>query len=325
MDDFLKSFLTLKKIIISDELASEYMLELLCLTNIACELGITSAVAEKERWLNGDFGLEGENDHVQEAENTEFADGANSGKKEECDRDYILGHNMVMVSSDKYMLKTASEKGLATVGIYEPGTEPDMDMKCDILVEGMDDVDVYFLDRISKRKEKLPWITAVTERTYLREMTLSDLDRLYEIYAEHGMTDYVEDLFARDEEEEYIKHYIDNMYFFYGYGMWLVCLKDTGEIIGRAGIEQRNTSGDTLLEMGYLISARYQHQGYASEVIDELIRFAKDNLYDFDSINVFIRPGNDASVNLIKHKGFEDAGCGEGDVAGLLRFTLRLE
>lgn len=298
MDDFLKGFITLKKIIISDELAGEYMLELLCLTNIACELGITSAVAEKERWLGGDFGLEGE-------------DG--------------IEHHMVMISSDEYMLKTASEKGLATVGIYEPGTEPDMDMKCDILVEGMDDVDVYFLDRISKRKEKLPWITAVTERTYLREMTLSDLDRLYEIYAEHGMTDYVENLFARDEEEEYIKHYIDNMYFFYGYGMWLVCLKDTGEIIGRAGIEQRNTSGEVLLEMGYLISARYQHQGYASEVIDELIRFAKDNLYDFDSINVFIRPGNDASVNLIKHKGFEDAGCGEGDAAGLLRFTLRLE
>ena len=316
MDDFLKSFLTLKKIIISDEIASAYMLELLCLTNIACELGITSAVAEKERWMSGDFGLECDDGNDREAGDTEL--------KEERVDDDTFGHHMVMVSSDEYMLKTASEKGLATVGIYEPGTEPDMDMRCDILVEGMDDVDVYFLDRISKRKEKLPWVTAVTERTYLREMTLSDMDRLYEIYAEHGMTDYVDDLFARDEEEEYIKHYIDNMYFFYGYGMWLVCLKDTGEVIGRAGIEQRNTSGDTLLEMGYLISTKYQHQGYASEVIDELIKFAKDNLYDFDNINVFIRPGNDASVNLIKHKGFEEAGCGEGDASGLLRFMLSL-
>ena len=165
----------------------------------------------------------------------------------------------------------------------------------------------------------------MTERTYLREMALSDLDRLYEIYAEQGMTDYVDDLFARDEEEEYIRHYIDNVYFFYGYGMWLVCLKDSGEIIGRAGIEQRNTSGDTLLEMGYLISAKYQHQGYASEVIDELIRFSKENLYDFDSINVFIRPGNEASIKLIQTKGFEENGTGTGDAAGLLRFTLSLK
>ena len=312
MDDFLKGFLTIEKIIISDELAREYMLELLCLTNIACELGITSAVAERERWMNGDFGLEGD-------------DGSDEPGSDDEGIEKLQGHNMVMVSSDGFMLKTASEKGLATVGVYEPGTEPDMDMKCDILVEGMDDVDIYFLDRISKRKEKLPWITAVTERTYLREMALSDLDRLYEIYAEQGMTDYVDDLFARDEEEEYIRHYIDNMYFFYGYGMWLVCLKDSGEIIGRAGIEQRNTSGDTLLEMGYLISAKYQHQGYASEVIDELIRFSKENLYDFDSINVFIRPGNEASIKLIQTKGFEENGTGTGDAAGLLRFTLSLK
>ena len=312
MDDFLKGFLTIEKIIISDELAGEYMLELLCLTNIACELGITSAVAERERWMNGDFGLEGD-------------DGSDEPGSDDEGIEKLPGHNMVMVSSDGFMLKTASEKGFATVGVYEPGTEPDMDMKCDILVEGMDDVDIYFLDRISKRKEKLPWITAVTERTYLREMALSDLDRLYEIYAEQGMTDYVDDLFARDEEEEYVRHYIDNMYFFYGYGMWLVCLKDSGEIIGRAGIEQRNTSGDTLLEMGYLISAQYQHQGYASEVIDELIRFAKENLYDFDSINVFIRPGNEASIKLIQTKGFEENGTGTGDAAGLLKFTLSLK
>ena len=312
MDDFLKGFITLKKIIISDELAGEYMLELLCLTNIACELGITSAVAEKERWLKGDLELEGD-------------DGSDEPESDDEVVEELLGRNMVMVSSDEFMLKTASEKGLATVGIYEPGTEPDMDLKCDILVEGMDDVDVYFLDRISKRKEKLPWVTAVTERTYLREMTLADLDRLYEIYAEQGMTDYVDDLFARDEEEEYVRHYIDNMYFFYGYGMWLVCLKDSGEIIGRAGIEQRNTSGDTLLEMGYLISAQYQHQGYASEVIDELIRFAKENLYDFDSINVFIRPGNEASIKLIQTKGFEENGTGTGDAAGLLKFSLPLK
>jgi len=298
LEDFLKDFITLENIIISDEIAGQYVLELLCLSNIAAEMDITSEVAKRDRWLAGEF--------VVESSETAFRP------------------NTVIVSSDAYMLKTAAEHGIATVGIYEPGEEPDMELKCDILVEGMDDVDVYFLDRISKRKEKIPWITAVTERTYLREMTLDDLDRVYEIYSGEGITDYVDDLFDRDEEEEYIKSYIDNMYFFYGYGMWLVCLKDSGEIIGRAGIEQRNTSGDTLLEIGYLISSEYQHQGYASEVIDELIKFARENLYDFDTINVFIRPGNNASVQLIQKKGFEAAGYGTGDADGMMRFIYRL-
>ena len=222
------------------------------------------------------------------------------------------------------MLKIASEHGVATVGVYPPGDEPDMDLKCDILVEGMENVDVCFLDRISKRKEKRPWITAVTKRTYLREMTLSDLDRLYEIYAEDGMTDYTEDLYEIDEEKEYIKHYIDNIYFFYGYGMWLVCLRDSGRVIGRAGIEQRTVGDETLLEIGYLISREYQHQGYASEVIDELIKFASENLTEFDTLNVFIRPGNEASINLVKRKGFEKASCNSSKMDGLQRYTYKI-
>ena len=143
MEDYLKGFITLKNIIITDEIAGEYILELLCITNIAGEYGIYSAVAEREKWQAGDYVLENGNAAGKEA------DDAGLGED-------IFKPDTVMISSDPFMLKLASEKGLATVGVYEPGTEPDMDVKCDILVEGMDDVDIYFLDRISKRKEKLP-------------------------------------------------------------------------------------------------------------------------------------------------------------------------
>ena len=50
MEDYLKGFITLKNIIITDEIAGEYILELLCITNIAGEYGIYSAVAEREKY-----------------------------------------------------------------------------------------------------------------------------------------------------------------------------------------------------------------------------------------------------------------------------------
>ena len=65
------------------------------------------------------------------------------------------------------------------------------------------------------------------------------LDALFELYAGKGMTDYMEPLYPYEEEREYQQAYIEQMYRFYGYGMWIVCDRNTGELIGRAGVEHR--------------------------------------------------------------------------------------
>ena len=38
--------------------------------------------------------------------------------------------------------------------------------------------------------------------------------------------------------------YIENMYGFFGYGLWLVFDKKTGELVARAGIENRSQSAE---------------------------------------------------------------------------------
>ena len=43
------------------------------------------------------------------------------------------------------------------------------------------------------------------------------------------------------------------MYGYYGYGMWLVFDKASGELIGRAGLEHREFPDAVELELGYLI------------------------------------------------------------------------
>lgn len=48
------------------------------------------------------------------------------------------------------------------------------------------------------------------------------------------------------------KNYIENMYGFYGYGLWLVFEKETDELIGRAGIEIRNIDGADKNELDIL-------------------------------------------------------------------------
>ena len=165
------------------------------------------------------------------------------------------------------------------------------------------DADLDFYEKVYEREHGLPWRILETERCYLREETAEDLDRLYEIYAGPGITDYLEPLFPREEEEAYLEAYIDQVYRFYGYGMWMVCRKSDDVIIGRAGLEYKDYGDYTGLEMGYLIAAEEQGKGYATEVCAAIMDYAWENL-DFSELNCVIEEENIPSVRLARRLGF---------------------
>ena len=50
-----------------------------------------------------------------------------------------------------------------------------------------------------------------------------------------------------------------------GFGLWAVCLKTTGEMIGDCGLTMQNINGTVSPEIGYHIANVYQRQGYAKE------------------------------------------------------------
>ena len=85
--------------------------------------------------------------------------------------------------------------------------------------------------------------------------------------------------------------------------MWLVCRKESGEVIGRAGLEHRDYHGVTELEMGYLIAPSEQRKGYATEICRAIMEYARENL-DFPRINCLIHPDNVISKNFAERLGF---------------------
>ena len=175
----------------------------------------------------------------------------------------------------------------------------------DMLLLGLEEVDTEFLLRTFQRKHHLPWRILETKRCYLREIRLDDMDDLFELYNKKGITDYIEPLYERQVEEEYQRAYIENMYGYYGYGMWLVKEKGTHRLIGRAGIDYRMLGEEEIIEMGYVIAPEYQRQGYAYEVCQAIMAWVKSNL-DFRRIDCLVEPGNDASVGLLHKLGFEE-------------------
>ena len=132
-------------------------------------------------------------------------------------------------------------------------------------------------------------------------MVPEDIDEIYRIYEAPEMTYYMQGLFEdREEEYVYIQSYYNTIYKFYGYGTWLITLKN-GRIIGRAGIEN-NPDGE--FELGYMLEPEYQHQGYALEACEGILKFAEQNLeLDRADIVCYINRKNISSIKLAKKLG----------------------
>ena len=167
-----------------------------------------------------------------------------------------------------------------------------------------DEFEEDFFENVYRRLKKIPLDILETERCFLRETCVSDLDSFYEIYSDSTVTKYMENLFDRTEEEKYTENYRDLIYEIYGHGIWTVWLKETGEIIGRAGLDER--AGYDKPELGFLIGPRWQRMGFAEEVCKGILRWASEN--EIGAIMSITDPGNIPSVNLLKKLGFTKSG-----------------
>lgn len=172
--------------------------------------------------------------------------------------------------------------------------------------ENLQELDAAYLDRVYRRYALIPWDILETERCFLRETAVEDVNAFYEIYGESSVTEYMEDLFPdREQEIAYTRDYIRNVYEFYGFGVWTVCLKETGQVIGRAGLSYREGFADP--ELGFVIGVPWQRRGIGEEVCRAVLAFGKKEL-GFETVIAFAEPGNGVSVRLLEKLGFQAAG-----------------
>ena len=159
-----------------------------------------------------------------------------------------------------------------------------------------------FFEEVYRRLKHIPLDILETERCFLRETHIPDLDSFYEIYSDASVTKYMEDLMERSEEEKYTENYRDLIYEIYGHGIWTVILKETEEIIGRAGLDER--AGYDRPELGFVIGCKWQGKGYAEEVCRGVLKWASEN--GIDEVMSITDPRNIPSVNLLSKLGFSE-------------------
>lgn len=142
-----------------------------------------------------------------------------------------------------------------------------------------------------------------TERLILREFEDSDFADLAEILQDpQVMYAYEHDFSDAD-----VRGWLDRQkarYRQYGFGLWAAIRKDTGEMVGQAGLTMQPCEDRQVLEIGYLLKKRFWHMGYAREAAAGCKRYAFEVL-DVDRVYSIIKTDNAASIRVAQSIGME--------------------
>lgn len=214
------------------------------------------------------------------------------GRNKEC----FLHENCVVITDNK----SAGDKWntFAVIGIEHSGAINGVEY----VTDSMDGVDGEYIEMVYARKFKLPITIIETKNLIVREMTVGDVEEICGLYQDKENVRFLPEVSDVCEEQVKAAAYIDNMYALYGYGMWVIVHKDSGRIIGRAGIEHREIDGEIYRELGYFLEKEYQGQGYAYEVASKILKWAESNY--IEEMVVYVNEKNAPSEKLARKLGF---------------------
>ncbi len=147
----------------------------------------------------------------------------------------------------------------------------------------------------------MPHILIETDRLLLREMTLADIEALSSILQDENVMYAYNGAFSDEETLAWMQKQLQR-YKEYGFGLWGMFLKGTGEMIGQCGITMQEYKGGLIPEIGYLLAHKYWHKGYAIEAATACREYGF-NVLRFDALYSIIRDTNIASQNVAFRNG----------------------
>ncbi|MFA9556838.1 GNAT family N-acetyltransferase [Evansella sp. AB-rgal1] len=141
----------------------------------------------------------------------------------------------------------------------------------------------------------------VTNRLQLREFTEADVPSLHAIFSDVETMKYYPAPFDYEKTVKWVernqKRYIED-----GHGLWAVCLKEMGQLIGDCGLVKQVVDGKMEVEIGYHINKNYWSKGYGTEAAHACKEYAFSNLGLHKVISI-IDPWNIPSCRVAEKIG----------------------
>lgn len=216
----------------------------------------------------------------------------------------LLPEECLVIEDSENGCRAAKAAGMTCMAYYNPDSGKQNLQTASVVVEGFEEIDAIFANKVYCHHHHLPALVCETERLLIKEMEERDIPRLMEICAQETSRDTCEGIAKPlTEELEGFVDYRTYMYELCDMGYWCVIKKDTGEIIGRAGIEPKYWDNrKTVVELGYVIDENFRHQGFAYEACKAILQVAGERGAVY--LHCRIKKDNQPSRQLARKLGF---------------------
>ena len=146
-----------------------------------------------------------------------------------------------------------------------------------------------------------------TDRLNIRRLTLDDTEFLVDLLNQPSFLQYIGDKGVRNKEDaiRYLETGAFASYAQFGFGQFLVELKENGKPIGMCGLLKRDTLPD--VDIGFAFLPDYWSQGYALEAAAAVMNYGRET-HGLRRIVAITSPDNDASMKLLGKLGFSFEG-----------------
>ena len=145
-------------------------------------------------------------------------------------------------------------------------------------------------------------IVIETKRLVLRRLSSDDAEFIVELLNQPSFLRYIGDKEVRNNTDavRYIQNGPVASYEQFGFGLYLVELKDTGVPIGMCGLLKRDSLPD--VDVGFAFLPSYWSQGYAFESAAAVMTYGREAL-GLRRIVAITSIDNDASIRLLEKLG----------------------
>lgn len=143
-----------------------------------------------------------------------------------------------------------------------------------------------------------------TNRLVLRRLSVDDAEFILGHLNDPSFHRYIGDRGVRTVEQarQYVVDRVMASYERFGFGIYMVELKDTREQIGTCGLVKREEMED--VEVGFALLPQYWSNGYALEAAQAVMEYGHQEL-GLSRIVAIVNPGNSRSFKLLEKIGLK--------------------
>jgi RimJ/RimL family protein N-acetyltransferase len=143
-----------------------------------------------------------------------------------------------------------------------------------------------------------------TQRLLLQRLSRADAPFMLELLNDADFIRHIGDRGARtpDDAVRYIEDGPVASYSRFGFGLYRVDRRDTGQPIGICGLVKRETLDD--VDLGFAFLPAHRAQGYALESVRAVLDHARDDC-GISRLVAIVAPGNLRSIRLLERVGFD--------------------